>query len=300
MRIDCPSGLVIEARPWSLGDMGEMAIRAAQPNVGEELLVDAVARQHVTTVDPGPYNFVLPGAAKPDWMKVLKVDVLWALYRLRAGSFPDDPETGLTGDDYTFDYRCPDTACDGHKVVSVQRVKLSELKTRKLPAASFAVVKSGASFETTVAGKRIKFVLPSFAIDAPLREHLKRERKKTSNPRRMTTPAENLAAQIVDIEDVKAADRDLAARATWLGALTAPEWVPLRDAITKAAPSLDNKIDVSCDACGRTTTIGLPLSPGFFVPEERMEEPQDQDGSQEEETPETPPAATQGTSPPSS
>ena len=256
--------------------MGEMAIRASQPNVGEDLILDAVARQHVRTADPGPYPFVQLGDAHFTWSGMLKVDVLWSLYRLRAGSFPDDPEHGLTSEDYTFEHRCGDTACDGHKVPSVQRVRLCDLKQRKLPASSFATMRGGGSFETKVDGKVVKFVLPTFALDAPLREHLKKERKKANNPRRPVTPAEQIAAQLTFIEGVKNSDKDLGARAKWLAGLTAHQWVPLRDTITKAAPFVGNKVDATCDVCGRVEELGLPLVPSFFAPPDRSEELLDQ------------------------
>jgi hypothetical protein len=282
VRIECPSGLVIEARPWSLGDMGEMAIRASQSNQGDDLILDAVARQHASTVDPGPYAWIQAGDAHFAWTNVLKVDVLWSLYRLRAGSFPDDPEHGLTGEDYTYPFRCTNTECDGHKTESVQRVRLCDLKMRKLPASSAVVMQSGASFETKVACRVVKYVLPTFAIDAPLREYLKKERKTSGNPRRPVTPAEQIAAQVTFIEGVKNSDRDIGARAKWLGALEAFQWVPFRDTLTAAAPIIGNKTDATCDSCGRVTTIGLPLAPTFFAPPDRSEALLDEAGAEEE------------------
>lgn len=305
MREELPSGLVVELRPWSLGDMGDMAIRASQPNAGDELLLDAVARQHVETIDPGPYTFVQVGDAHFDWKGILKADVLWALYRIRAASFPDDPAHGLTGEDYTFDYRCPDVSCDGHKVPTTKTVRLCDLKVRKLPVASLAVMRSGASFETKVAGKTVKYVLPTFTLDAPLREHLKKERKASHNPKRPTTPAENIASQVTYIEGVKASERDLGARAKWLGALGAPDWAPFRDQLTKAGPVIGNKVDATCDTCGRVTTMNLPLEPSFFAPQDRSEELLEEVGAEEErggeketttETP-TPPQAPASSAP---
>jgi len=112
----------------------------------------------------------------------------------------------------------------------------------------------------------VKFVLSTMALDAPLRAYIKRERKRTNNPHRPITPAENLAAQITYIEGVKGSEADLAARAKWLGALGAPDWVPLRDAIIKAAPIVGTKTDAICDVCGRVTTIPFPLGASFFAP----------------------------------
>ena len=272
MRVELPSGMTLEMRPWSLGDMGEMAIRASQPNAGDALLFDAVSYQHVETIDPGPYPSVQVGDAKFDWARILKADVLWALYRIRAASFPDDPAHGLTGEDYQFPYRCPDPACEGHKIETTKTVRLCDLRVRKLPSASAAVMRSGASFETRVAGRVVKYVLPTFALDAPLREHLKRERKATRNPKRPTTPAEDLASQVVFIEGVKNSDKDLAVRAKWLGALSVHDWAPFRDELIRAAPVIGNRIDSVCDVCGRVTTSGLPLAQGFFAPLDRSEE----------------------------
>jgi hypothetical protein len=282
MQVELPSGLVVEMRPWSLEDMGAMAIRAANAREEDALVLDAVAHQHVATIDSGPYVFVQPGDVHFDWKSIMKVDVLWALYRTRVASFPDQPKFGLTSEDYTFEYRCPDTTCEGQKRLSIQKVRLCDLKVRKLPAASAVVMRSSKSFEVMVAGKLVKYVLPTFALDAPLREHVKREKKRTKDPRRPTTPAESIAAQVTFIEGVKASDRDLAARAKWLGGLMASEWVPLRDAITESAAFVGNRVDARCDVCGRVTTMGLPLGPTFFAPADRSEELLDE--AAEEET----------------
>jgi hypothetical protein len=271
MKIHCPTGMIVEARPWSLDDMGEMAIRASQPNVGDDLIVDAVTRQHVATVDPGPYPFVQAGDTHFDWKRVLKADLIWALYRIRAGSFPVYPDLGLDGEDYTFDFRCPDPSCDGHHKPDVHKIRLCDLQVRALPASSFEIMRSGKSFETKVAGKLVRWVLATSALDAPLREHVKRERKRTQNPKRPSTLAEDLAAQITWIEDVNGSDRDLGARAKWLGALSIGDWAHLRDEIIRAAPLVRNKADVTCEECGRVTPIPVPLFGTFFSPKDPAE-----------------------------
>jgi hypothetical protein len=273
MRVECPSGMVVEMRPWSLADMGNMAIRAESATADDDtLILDAVSRQHVATIDPGPYPSILVGDAHFDWKGVLKADVLWGLYRVRAGSFPSDPDHGLTGEDYTFEHRCPNPQCDGHKTPSVQRVRLCDLRVRKLPATSAEVMKSGRSFELTVAGRLVKYQLPTFAIDGPLRAYLKKVRKTEKNPKRPLTPAEMLASQVTYIEGVNGSEADLASRARWLGTLTAFDWLPIRDAIAKAAPFIDNKVNSVCDTCRGVTTTGLPLLEAFWVPPDRSEE----------------------------
>lgn len=272
MLVSCPSGLVFEAQEWDLADMSAMA-RAAEDNLSEEAIATIVSRAWVRTIDPGPYPFISSLDAGFDWKRVTKVDVMWALFTIRAGSFPDDSVRGLTGDDYVFDVDCTNREHKGfdgqyEPFTSQQRVKLSGLKARPLPESTRETMRAGKPLSVkTPSGRTIEYRLPTLEVDAELREHLK-DRKRREKLTELPTPGptDYFGAQASRIEGLKT--QDIASRIAFFASrdMTLKQFVPVRDAMVAAGSSIDTKVPVQCPECSRRWVSQLPLQPAFFLP----------------------------------
>lgn len=260
MRIDCPSGLAFEAREWTLGDMEAMA-REAESDLDEEGIAAILRRAWTRTLDRGPYPFIDSMTAGYDWKRVLKADIVWALYRLRAGSFPDNEELGTTGEDYDFPTECP----HHKKPHEFQwRVKLSDIPVRALPDSSKVVMLGGQTLEAKTAdGRSVRYRLPTLEIDAELLEY--RKQKKIKTPAR---PSDYFGAQATQIEGLKS--QDIAQRIKFFSDLPAKQFVPLRDQMSRAGCHVVALVSPTCPECGRTREVPLPLTPAFFMPRDPM------------------------------
>lgn len=276
MRIDCPSGLAFEAREWTLGDMEAMA-REAESDLDEEGLAAILRRAWTRTIDAGPYPFIDKMDVGFEWKRILKADIIWALYRLRAGSFPDDEERGTTGDDYDFQVEC-----QAHKVpVEYQwQIKLSDIQVRALPDSSRVTMLSGRPLEAkTTDGRKVNFRLPTLEIDAELIEY--RKQKKIKSPPK---PSDYFGAQTTFIEGLKS-PQDIEKRIKFFSDLPAKQFVPLRDAMSRAGCHVLATVMPTCPECGRKREVRLPLTPAFFMPRDPMSlDPIVEEASEEEDT----------------
>jgi hypothetical protein len=292
-RIDCPSGFAFEARKWKLADMESLADRAESSSAGDEMLVDAVSRTWVQTLDPGPYPYIQSGKVAVPWERVIDQDILWGLFRVRAASFPSYPDRRLTGEHYQFDVTCQ--ACKPQHTFAA-RVRLCDLKVRPLPEVSKKLLAEGKPFTVTALdGRLITFHLPSLERGRALSQHLARFK-----PKKKAKPSDILAAQAESIAGLK--HQDIASRARYFGQLDIDEYTFLRDTMSRVGANIITKVDATCDVCGTTREVVLPLRPGFFMPADPMEEAPDEEkeptGATEQEEAMEPLFSSESSSPP--
>lgn len=293
MIITNPSGFSFEARKWRLKDMETLAERAEQAGAGDDLLVDIVREQWVRTVDPGPYAFVTEGTSSVEWDRILKPDILWSLFRVRVGSWPSYPERGITSEHYQFDVKCSN--CKPARLFP-QMVQLGALKIRPLPEESKTVLMSGRPFEVpAVDGRKVLFHLPTLQQDRELNVFLKRLKRAGK-----AKPSEMLAVQTVSVAGLKS--QDLASRIRYFAQLELPDFIHLRDAMSRAGCNIITRIDATCDVCGFVLEQKLPLRSSFFMSPDPMEETPEEEpapGTEAEEAdPSTPTESSSASSSP--
>lgn len=267
--ITCPSGLVFEVRRWKLKDMEAMARDAQSGTLDEEAIANIVKAAWKRTIDRGPYRFIEPGEVGFDWKRLFKADIMWALYRLRAESFPANPERGWTGEHYTFD-----SECGAHPVPvkSPQVIRLCDLRMRPLPDSSRVLMLEGQPFKTkTPDGREISFRAPTLEVDAELRTHLKRMKRKAD-------PSDFFGAQTTRIEGE---GTDIASRIRFFAEMDLVDFIPVRDAMSRAACHVISVVNAVCTECGRNREVSLPLAPGFFMPPDPMRESPEEEPSEE-------------------
>lgn len=268
-----PSGLVVAHREWKFGDMQRWAKTVEEGGSNDDLMVEATMSTLLRVEDPGPYPFA-ESATSLDPLRLLKKDVAWWLYRIRAASFPDDPKHGLTGEDYVFDWQC---RVDTKHAVTPKAVRLCDLRVKPLPETSVVHIQTGKDFTVVMpGGETVSFVLATVGIDQPMRQLMKRRtaelrRKKKGAPAVEPTMAEIVACQITRVSSIREENQSLERRAAYIENLTFREWSVLKEAIEKAAPEIYQKVDCICDECGATTEVRLPLTPGFFFPDREEE-----------------------------
>jgi hypothetical protein len=281
-----PSGLTIAHREWKFKDMRRWAKVAQDGGKNDDLLVEASVSTLESVIDPGPYAFLGKRTTVIDASRLLKKDVLWWVYRVRAASFPEDPKHGLTGEDYVFDWTCH---VDKKHVVAPKAIKLCDLRVKPLPEASVEHVRTGKDFTHKMpGGEVVSFVLPTVGIDKPLDQLTKRrttELRRTQKGAKAVEPtmAEIVACQVTRVSSL-GENQSLERRAEYIDDLSIREWASLKNAITAAAPEIYQTVDCICDECGAKTEVRLPLTPGFFFPTEEEEAPMPDLETQEDAT----------------
>lgn len=263
-----PSGLVVGHREWEFNDMGRWAKKAESGGSDDDLLIEATTTTLERVIDPGPYGFLKEGATAIDVDRLLKTDIVWWLYRARAASHPENPELGLTGEDYIFDWQC---SKDKKHVVAPKRVRLCDLPMKPLPEASVEHLQTGKPFAVKLPnGDTVWFVLPTFGIDKPMRELMAKrtkELRRTKKGAKAVEPEQNevVACQITGVSAL-GENQSFERRAEYIGKLKIRDWAALEKAIKEVAPTINRKADCFCDECGWKTVVPLPLTPGFFLP----------------------------------
>lgn len=279
-----PSGLVVGHRKWKFKDMRRWAEAVEDGGDGDRLMAEASTSTLERVIDPGPYGFLKEGATAIDAGRLLKVDVLWWLYCARAASVPDNPERGTSGDDYVFDWQCSKNP--KHNVLP-KSAKLSELLRRSLPESSAEHLRTGKPFtKKLLNGDTVSFVLATVDIDKPARDLAAKKTRLARAKKRGAkaiepTQAEVVACQVPHISAL-GENQSLERRAEYIDELDYDAWLDLKEAMDKASPALNLKVDCVCDECSGKTTVTLPLTPGFFYPgvdeAEATTEPEETDG----------------------
>ncbi len=262
--VETLSGFKFRARKWKLKDMEGLARAARTASAQDDLLVSAVQRTWVETIEPGPYAHIPVGDVGFDWKRIAKPDVLWALFRVRVASWPNDPERGITSEHYHFDVKCPH--CQPSYTFK-QMIVLSSLKVRPFPEESLERMRKNEPFTLTAPdGKVIAYRLPTLGQDELLIKHLARFKRKRDD----ADASELLAAQIDSISGLKG--RDLATKIAYIANLEIDEFAAVRDGMSRSNAHIISRVDATCDVCKTRFQVKLPLEGSFFMPSDPMEE----------------------------
>ena len=241
-KIECPSGLVIEARGLRTSEVNLLANRkAAKQGQTTDMILGAC---HLRTLDAGPYE--VPGAgpaAALDWGRVHVGDRLYALLRIRALTY---------GEEYTFGVNCAERAC---RERFEWDFRLCDLPVKPLPEAARAALRGDGILSVKWQGKVLRFRLMR-GND----EH--RAARMTPEQRASLTYALN--ARIVGIEGVEEKDK-----LRYLNDLEAGDAVDLRDLLDEHDGGVDLDFQVECPHCGAIQDIRLPFGIEFFLPRKK-------------------------------
>ena len=255
IKIVCPSGFAGEARRWKGKEVTKLAdeLDADEdiPDGGMSFLLSGPWEQ---TIETGPYSFVKEGDTKPAWRRVLKGDVLGALYQMRIGSFRD-------GDTYDFDFQC-----DKCKKKTPWTLKLSTILAReqKLPDASRQALIDGVDLIGKLFdGTPVTFKLGTIDLEAAMnkyRAQLIRQKKRVSKQQGIV---DAVAAQTVTIDGKRL---DIRERYSWASDLELDDLIDLADQFSEADCGYDTEVEVRCEHCRWVMEIDLPLGRSFLVP----------------------------------
>lgn len=287
-----PSGLVVQFREWEFDDMQRWAKEAETAAQTQDFGIVPTVGTLERVLDPGPYPFLKEGATAIEARRLLKKDIQWWLFRARAASHPDDPEHGVTGEDFVFDWVC---SRNKKHDTSPAKVRLCDLRVRPLSPEGVEHLQTGKPLSVTMSGGEVvSFTLATMQIDEPMREVLNRRTKALRQRQKGAkavepTPAEILACQIVSVSSL-GENQSFERRAAYIGKLRFRDWATLQRAISAVAPEIDLRVDCRCDECGARTEVLLPLTHGFFAPrlgdeafpeedEKDQETPKDQETS---------------------
>lgn len=271
MNILCPSGFSFEAREWSLDDLAGMGQLLRSGKGFERALSFACARSWVRTIDAGPYH--VKDDVQPDFTRVLKHDVLWATFQIRAGSMPDDPTLGHTGDDYLLEFVCPNKDAE-HKRKDRRfwwAEKLSEITFEKLPETTFDAMREGRSISAKLPNDvEVKFDVSTIELDSRVEEYRadidKKVKSKKDGARRYEEGIEYIGVRLRYVSALgEDGSRDVQKRVRWAAELPMRQFFPLRDAIMQAEPHLDTTINPECPDCGQMLRMQLPIQQSFVT-----------------------------------
>lgn len=255
MLLDLPSGLSLEARKIKGHELAAMAERAEAAGATE--LTDVLRGCFLGVIDPGPYPDLKAGAAAPNWMQVLKGDVLVAIFKLRRASIPD-------GDNYLFHVRCEEC---GHRYDWEIASLAEDLPVKPLPEESKRVLAQRGRFESqTLSGVTVTHRLMTPSDDKPMKDFLRQIKRK--NPGVL----ERLANLSVTIDGVQGAERDVMKRWNFFKGLDLGELNDLREKFEAIEGGIDLEIRTRChgvDGCGWEQDLILPLRQTFFSPRKK-------------------------------
>lgn len=262
MEITCPSGLVGRIRRIRGTELSALAEQSDGENSAESGIATIVGGCWEETVDAGPYPESIapigPGM-RPNWKTMLKGDLAYALFRLRAASVetPDEPPGpwGI-GDCYYFDVQC-----ERCRVRYSWQLLLSDLRCVRLPETSQTILGDPAqSFRCEVGGHKYTFALQSAARDEPMGKLRKQQRRTTA------TMVDSLCAQTISVDGQAL---DIRRRWAHLEKLDMPMLQRLRQAYEAADCGIDTEVQTRCPECRWTQDIELPMGKGFFAPKSR-------------------------------
>lgn len=245
--LEFPSGLHGEVRKIKGHEIAAIAEQADSGSNGFNTIMSGCWQQ---TLDVGPYAFLRTGDAKPDWGRLLKGDLLYGIIQLRRISLTD-------GDNYDFDVPCEEC-----RAKIKWTVKLSDLTVQKLSADAKEMVRAGAPFNTSIAGRAIQFHPQCVAHEEPVARLMKRQQRTAA------VIQDVLVGQIVSIEGVP---NDILARWKWLSDLSMGELYDLRAAMEENDCGVQTGIEVQCQerSCRWVQEVNLPLGKRFFSPRKR-------------------------------
>jgi len=257
IKIVCPSGFAGEARRWK----GLEVIKLADSLEDDEDIPDG-GMSHLlhgpweTTTNTGPYRFITEGTTKPDWSRMLKGDILGALYQMRIGSFRD-------GANYDFDFQCERPRCRKGTPWTIDLHTILE-REQKLPKESFDAMREGVDHRTTLFdGTELSYKLGSTAIEKDMNALRKQQVARGDRLSKTSGMIDAIAAQV---STVAGARLDIRERWKWASELDLDDLIDIADKITGSDCGYETEIEVKCMHCNWVQGLDLPLGKSFLVP----------------------------------
>ncbi len=237
MQADLPSGLVVGFR--NIQGTEFLAIAEQMESSGDSSFFPILNACTTEVIDPGPYSFLSPGEARPDWRRLLKGDVVGGTVFLRRTSAWD-----------AFDFDHPCEQC-GTRIP--WRVMLSDIEMTRLSETSAHSVRAGQPLSLDFEGTKITYELATFTHEEAVTKMMRSQRRKGSS-----TIVDNLYGQIRTIDGVAP---DPKARFSWIAKLSARQLVELRELIDATDCGMKTMIEIQCTAskCRWIQEVALPL-----------------------------------------
>jgi phage FluMu protein Com len=265
MRIVCPSGFSGQARKLRGSELQTMADRIEEDSTisdGGTTIAPLLSGVWLETTDPGPYSFMTASdTTTPDWLRMVKADVIGALFQVRVGSFRD-------GHLYTFTTQCP--ACKKRYDCDIDMQKVILDKANPIPETTLEALKSGAALSAKlVDGRAVKFRLTTMGDDiahAKIRKQLVRRKERANDT---TNIIDQLAMMIVSVEGLTQLDPIRAWK--WARDLELDDLYSLIDQFDAQSGGYDTMIDARCPHCKHLQEIDLPLGRSFLDPRKRSD-----------------------------
>ena len=265
-----PSGLVADLTKVKGGTIAALA--AAADGAGrQDTFTEFLSASWAGTVERGPYTFVEPGDAKPDFKRLLKGDLYFGLMALRRLTLKD-------GNEYEFDCKCEQ--CNSK--IS-WRLQLSDLAIKRLPKESFDRMLRGEAFMTSVedeAGvtREVRFRLQTTAQEEEVHKLMRQQKRKRA------TLVDVLAGQTTHIDGLKS--QTIVDRWKFFSGLGLGEMFELRTKMEEPDCGVDTAIEVVCQKleCNWEQTVNLPLDRNLMTAPRRKAQTRSPDSEGSEGT----------------
>jgi len=282
MRIVCPSGFTGQARKLRGAELQAIADRLEEDSSiqdGGSTIAPLLSGVWLETTDPGPYTFMTASEnTTPDWLRMVKADVIGALFQVRVGSFRD-------GHLYTFSTQCP--ACKKRYECDIDLEKSILGTATPMPEAAIDALKTGTPLVAKLAdGRAVKFRLTTMLDEtehAKIKKQLVRRKERANDSSNII---DQVAMMVVSVEGMNVLDPLRAWM--WARDLDLDDLFGLVDQIDAQSGGYDTMVDARCPHCKHLQEIDLPLGRSFLDPRKR---------SDRAEKPTTMQARTQSTEP---
>ena len=167
------------------------------------------------------------------------------------------------GKDYPFEIDCPSCAQKNQKEADLGLLEAKEIDFEKYPEG-----KNEFDFQLPVSKKNIKFKLLTHLDLRQIEEELAGLRKALKSSTEPTSKeiTTRLKCAILSIEG----DTDKQKISSFVTNLLSRDSLALRREISKVTPDIDLTYDFTCDYCGFSNEIDLPMGVSFFWPSGRL------------------------------
>ena len=246
-----PSGLSITLRGKTLEEDSALTDQS-RGRTFLDICFDLLTACTVSVEDPGPVTDVATDG-KIDWDKALYGDFVSAVFALRKLSFKD-------GNMYDIDINCPKS---GKRIEWQADLRMmddgGDIVDYILPDESAEILRSGGSFEATVAGKVVKFRLQTVA-DA-------RYAAKNAGTVNKKARATSLRRRIISVEGISEGN-DIV---NWLNKLEDADVQDLQDAMEGEDCGLDDEVEILCPhvGCSAEFMVTIPFELSFLLPQNK-------------------------------
>lgn len=246
------SGCQVELRKVTIADENYMANakRGKKRRAMELALQEVLSRCTLQVVDPGPYAFLEAGG-RPDWGKMLSGDRIWGMFELRRLTY----KQGL-------EYVVENVTCGCTMVWDHAFDIDKDLHWKRLPESSVPVVRAAGTFEITIDGRKVQFVLQNGETEDVY------DRLRRQHPDRKMAAA--LRSRIKDVGGI-----DRREIMDWLdgddgkskkhSGLSSDDAEELRAAFEEVDCGVDMEVEAECPDCGRFVRFALPFD-SMFLP----------------------------------